>query len=52
MSTAYFKATKSNHPQRLGLPVVAPNSCPTLAIVAPSLSNNSVGKGPEPTRVV
>ena len=25
----YFAATKSNQPQRLGLPVVAPNSFPT-----------------------
>src|SRR5690606_10359304 len=49
---AYFNATKSSQPQRLGRPVTAPNSFPTLAIFKPTSSNNSVGNGPEPTRVV
>ena len=48
----YFRATKSNHPQRRDRPVVAPNSFPTLPIVSPSSSKSSVGKGPLPTRVV
>ncbi len=48
----YLSATRSSHPQRLGLPVVAPNSCPNLAIFSPSAQNNSVGKGPAPTLVV
>src|SRR5690606_14317975 len=51
-STAYFNATKSNHPQRRARPVTDPNSLPTFAIVWPISSVNSVGKGPEPTRVV
>ena len=45
-------ATASNQPQRLALPVVAPNSQPILAICLPTSSFNSVGKGPAPTRVV
>ena len=48
----YLRATKSNHPQRLALPVVEPNSLPTFAIVKPILSCSSVGKGPLPTLVV
>ena len=47
-----FKATKSSQPHLLGRPVVAPNSFPTLEILFPILSNNSVGKGPLPTLVV
>ena len=50
--TAYFNATKSSQPHLLGLPVVAPNSFPTLAIFFPVLSNSSVGNGPLPTLVV
>ena len=48
----YFKATRSNQPHLLGLPVVAPNSFPSAAIFSPSESNNSVGNGPAPTLVV
>ena len=48
----FLAATASNHPHLLGLPVVAPNSTPTLAICSPILSFNSVGKGPDPTLVV
>ena len=51
-SQVYLSATKSNHPQRRGRPVTAPTSRPILDISAPTSSNNSVGKGPEPTRVV
>src|SRR5690606_8671594 len=51
-STAYFNATKSNQPQRRARPVTEPNSLPTFAMVSPTESNNSVGKGPDPTRVV
>ena len=47
----YFIAGKSSHPQRLGLPVVAPNSCPSFLKFAPVSSNSSVGKGPQPTLV-
>ena len=48
----FFTATASNHPHLLGLPVVAPNSTPTLLKCSPFSSYISVGKGPEPTRVV
>ena len=47
----YLRATKSNHPQRLGRPVVEPNSLPSVLRFSPSASNSSVGKGPLPTRV-
>src|SRR6478735_1561641 len=47
----YFKATRSIHPQRRGLPVVAPNSLPVLRSSSPVSSFNSVGKGPPPTLV-
>src|SRR5579859_970646 len=50
--TAYRPTTASNQPQRRGRPVVVPNSAPTLVRCAPLSSNSSVGKGPEPTRVV
>src|SRR6478672_6698300 len=46
-----LKATRSIHPQRRGLPVVAPNSLPILRNSSPVSSFNSVGKGPPPTRV-
>src|SRR5690606_42119430 len=45
-------ATASNQPQRRARPVVAPFSLPTAARCAPTSSNSSVGRGPEPTRVV
>jgi len=45
-------ATASNQPQRRARPVVAPNSAPTVARCCPKSSNNSVGNGPAPTRVV
>src|SRR3954467_6713029 len=48
----YFIATRSNHPQRLGRPVVAPYSLPTRRKVSPFSSKSSVGKGPSPTLVV
>ena len=48
---AYFNCTKSNHPQRRGLPVVAPNSFPSFRINSPVSLSNSLGKGPLPTRV-
>ena len=48
---AYCNATKSIHPQRRARPVVAPNSEPILRNSSPVSSNNSVGKGPLPTRV-
>ena len=47
----YLKATRSIHPQRRLRPVTEPNSCPRVHILSPVSSNNSVGKGPEPTRV-
>ena len=48
---AFFKATRSSHPHLLGLPVVAPNSFPRLAISSPSSSKSSVINGPSPTLV-
>ena len=48
-STAYLSQTKSSQPQRRGLPVDVPYSCPSSRIVAPILLVNSVGKGPSPT---
>src|SRR4051812_7256265 len=47
----YFNATRSIHPHRRGLPVVAPNSLPILRNDSPVSSCNSVGKGPPPTLV-
>ena len=41
----------SIHPHLLGLPVVAPNSFPTLPIFSPISSNSSDGNGPLPTLV-
>ena len=37
---------------RLGRPVTVPNSFPLFRIRSPVSSKSSVGKGPEPTRVV
>ncbi len=48
---AYLSAGKSSQPQRRARPVVLPNSWPCLRSISPSLLNNSVGKGPLPTRV-
>ena len=49
---ACFSETKSSQPVLLGLPVVAPNSCPICLIFSPKSSFSSVGKGPFPTLVV
>src|SRR6202044_250599 len=49
---AYRAMTASNQPQRRRRPVVTPNSPPVLDRYSPFSSNNSVGNGPEPTRVV
>src|SRR5262249_52929569 len=45
-------AAASSQPVRLGRPVVAPNSSPTLRRCSPVASLSSVGNGPPPTRVV
>ena len=50
--TACSTSSASNQPQRLGRPVVAPNSEPMRRSSSPSWSNSSVGNGPSPTRVV
>src|SRR5690606_33658848 len=42
---------RSNQPHRRDLPVVAPNSCPSLCSFSPLASKSSVGNGPLPTRV-
>lgn len=47
----YFICGISSHPQRRALPVVVPNSAPTCPRCSPTLSFNSVGNGPSPTRV-
>ena len=52
MNTAFFSATRSSHPHRLALPVVAPNSFPFFARLVPFSSKSSVIKGPSPTLVV
>ena len=63
---AYWRTGMSSHPQRRFLPVVTPISAPTdcrcapmsvpslpLGRMPPHVSSvNSVGKGPQPTRVV
>jgi len=49
--SAYLTATRSSQPQRLGRPVVAPNSCPVSRSRSPTELLSSVGKGPSPTRV-
>ena len=50
----YFNATRSSQPVRRGRPVVDPYSSHGFAPVprkrAPMSSDNSVGKGPAPTR--
>jgi hypothetical protein len=48
----YLSATISSQPQRLGRPVVVPNSIPDARSKSPVLPNNSVGNGPDPTLVV
>ena len=48
---AYFNVVKSSHPHLRGLPVVEPNSLPSVLNKSPSLPVNSVEKGPSPTRV-
>src|SRR5467141_3249455 len=50
--TAYRTTTASNHPQRRGLPVVAPNSPPSSRMRSATGGSASVGSGPFPTRVV
>ena len=50
--TAYRAITASNQPVRRERPVVTPNSPPCLRRYSPDSSCSSVGKGPEPTRVV
>src|SRR3989442_1568724 len=50
--TAYRTTTASNQPQRLGRPVVAPNSPPSSRIRCATAGAASVGSGPLPTRVV
>ena len=47
--TAYFSATASNQPQRRGLFVVVPYSCPNSLIWSPISLSSSVIKGPLPT---
>jgi len=49
--TEYCAATTSNQPHLLGLPVVAPNSLPSLRSFSPISLFSSVGKGPSPTLV-
>src|SRR5678815_4094351 len=49
--TEWREVTPSNHPQRRGRPVVAPNSPPICRSFSPRSSHSSVGNGPSPTRV-
>src|ERR1700716_3251689 len=49
---AYRAITASNQPVRRLRPVVTPTSPPVLRRYSPESSCNSVGNGPEPTRVV
>src|SRR6516162_1850362 len=49
---AYRAAGPSNHPQRLGRPVVDPYSFPRVRSCSPAEFRHSVGNGPPPTRVV
>ena len=44
--------TPSNQPHLLFLLVTVPNSFPLDPKISPTLSFNSVGNGPSPTRVV
>src|SRR2546430_16687951 len=50
--TAYRTTPATNQPQRLGRPVVAPNSPPSSRIRCATSGAASVGNGPLPTRVV
>ena len=50
--TVKRSAAMSSQPQRLGRPVVAPNSAPACRSCSPSSPCSSVGNGPAPTRVV
>src|SRR5205823_8971238 len=50
-ATAWRRGTQSNQPTRRGRPVVVPTSLPRAAMPAPTPSSNSVGYGPDPTRV-
>ena len=50
--TECFTSMASNQPQRRARPVVVPFSLPFTDRCSPTLSNSSVGNGPEPTRVV
>src|SRR5215470_4822484 len=52
MRVAYRTTTASNHPQRRGRPVVAPNSPPSVRTRSAIAVSISVGSGPPPTRVV
>src|SRR6476659_7980931 len=52
MRVAYRTTTASNHPQRRGRPVVAPNSPPRVRTRSDMATSISVGRGPAPTRVV
>ena len=49
---AYRVMGASYQPTRRGRPVVVPNSNPRERSHSPCSSKSSVGKGPEPTRVV
>ena len=51
-ATAWRTSTASNQPQRRWRPVTVPNSWPRSPSFWPISSSSSVGKGPEPTRVV
>ena len=48
----YLSKGTSNHPQRRGRPVTAPNSLPSRRSNSPAASVLSVGNGPDPTRVL
>ena len=50
--TAFLRAIASNQPHLLARPVVVPNSFPFFDNNSPILQVNSVGNGPDPTRVV
>src|SRR6266566_329904 len=50
--TAYLTTTASNHPHRLGLPVVAPKSPTSSRLRSATAGSASVGSGTFPTLVV
>lgn len=52
MVVVCFATTRSSHPQRRGLLVVVPYSCPCFCKCSPFWSVSSVGSGPSPTLVV